>query len=324
MFTAQAPTLLSSNALPPDQLRQLAQVFANCNQSLTHRGQIDLKGMPFYQQNGMLSQIYDGLNAPPWAAGSLAGNGQTFGGSSYFGGNYYGVDGPASTFNLAYSPGNRIAFNFGSANPGSYEGGSPYVFPPIGGGYTSNWNTYQGDNNAWDFSDRSTRNQNFYYGGPSFQVAGDSYFDNSITQNSYATNQYVTNLTVDQVNGEAAVSDRGDPAIAGPGGAPGAPGNPEAALPAVGAAGGINPQVIQNLLVLGGNVVIGGGGGVGGLLVQLFFQLPGGERQLNPRQEELLRRNREKAERKLEAERLKGITAQLNDDCTITLTIPRA
>lgn len=322
MFTSQAPTLLSSGVLPPDQLRQLTQVFANCNQSLTHRGQIDLKGMPFYQQNGMLSQIYDGLNAPPWAAGSLAGNGEAFGGSSYFGGNYYGVDGPASAFNLAYSPGNNFAFNFSSANPGSYTDGGPYVFPPVGGGYTSNWNTYLGDNNAWDFSDRSERNQNFYYGGPTFQVAGDSYFDNTTTQNSYVTNHYVTNLTVEQVNGQPAKPDRGDPGDAGPGGAPGAPGNPEAAVPGQGAVGNIiNQQFIQNFFGGGGG---GGPGRPGPIGPPGLPGAPGQQRPLTPRELQFIIQNAMKFLRRMLPQLLEGVTAELQDDCSIELKLPRA
>lgn len=331
MFTSQAPALLASGVLPPNELRQLTQVFANCNQSLTHRGTIDLQGLPFYQRNGMLSQIYDGLNAPPWASGNQGGNGVPFGGSSYYGGNYYGVDPAASTLNLAYTPANRLTFTFAGANPGDYAGGGPTELPPVGGGYTSNWNTYYGDQNAWDFSDRSTRNTNYYYGGPTFQVAGDSYFDNTTTQNAYVTNQYAVTMEAGQINGEDARGDRGDPAIAGPNGPPGANGDPAAAGPggvvAAGVAGGRFQQVVQNFFFGGG-----GGGAIGGFpgLPPIRFVFPQGPKPLTPWQEELLRRNLEKNDRKRREQQqaqqtrdlLKDVTATLEDDCTITLTIP--
>lgn len=345
MFTSQAPTLLASGVLPPDQLRQLTQVFANCNQSLTHRGTVDLQGLPFYQRNGMLSQIYDGRNPPPWASGNRGGNGESFGGGSpgnvagsggsYYGGNYYGVDAGTSAVNLAYTAGSNYTFQFAGANPGDYQGGGPTVFPPAGGGYTSNWNTYYGDQNAWDFSDRSTRNTNFFYGGPTFQVAGDSYFDNSNIQNAYVTNQYAVSLNAQSLNGENAIGDRGDPAVAGPNGPPGGNGNPAAAGPggvvAAGVGGGLIQQLIQNFFFGGGFGGAAGGGGFGfGPPIRVIQ--PQGPKPLTPWQEELLRRNREKNDRKRQEQQqeqktkdlLRDVTATLEDDCSITLTIPDA
>lgn len=328
MFTSQAPLLLSSNILPQDQLRQLTQVFANCNQALSHRGTVDLQGAPFYQRNGALSQPFDGA-LPPWASGNLSGNGAPYSpgaGGSYYGGNYYGVDGPASSFNLAFSPGNSYTFNFSGTEPGDFTGTGPVETPPGGGGYTSDWNTYFGDTNTFDFSDRSARNTNFYYGGPTFQVAGDSYFDNSITQNSYVTNQYVGNLDAPLINGIEARPDLGDPAGAGPGGAPGAPGNPAAAGPggAAGPAGangfglfGVPGQGVQNFFFFGGG--FGGGAvgpGVGGFPrpIQPIFNIRG----FTPREVRFLIDNILKRVRDL----FDDLEATLEDDCSITLKLP--
>jgi hypothetical protein len=74
--------------------------------------------------------------------------------------------------------------------------------------------SYGGGNFYFPTSQEFTTNQ--YYGGPTYNVAGDTLFNNQYTQNSY-----VTNLTVRTVNGQPAPGTPGD---TGPAGAPGEPG----------------------------------------------------------------------------------------------------
>lgn len=328
MFTSQAPFLMSSGIMPQDQLRQLTQAFANCNQTLSHRGLIEVENLPYYQKNGTLAQIYDGLSPPPWVSGNLGGNGATFSpgtGGDYYGGNYYGVDGPASSFSLAYSPSNNTSYNYGDLTLGGFNGAGPVVAPPAGGGYTSLWNTYYGDTNTFDLSDRSTRNTNFYYGGPTFQVAGDTYFDNTVTQNAYAQNAYYTNVETTTINGIDARPEVGDPGAAGPAGPPGAAGNPGVAGPA-GAAGppgangfgnvGVNRNTINNFIN-----IFGGGGGGGNVFIQpvrIIFA-NGGQRGLNPRDMQFLADNMRDFWRDFIRELFPDINATLNDDCSISL-----
>lgn len=242
MFTSQAPLLLSvlSGAMSQDSARQLAQVFANCNQDLTHRGSVNLQNTPLYQKNGVLSQ-QSAAGVPPWGLGNQAGSGEAFpfGGrsGSLYGGNYYGVDGPSNALQSAYRPGNSAWQPYANSDRNYYSGSDPFVAPSPGGGYTAgDWITYTGDTNTFDLAPRITENINQYYGGPTFQVAGDSIFDNSVTNNSYITNLSTQNISVEQVNGEPVKGDKGDPGQAGAGGADGRPGDPGIAGPA-GAAG---------------------------------------------------------------------------------------
>lgn len=274
MFTSQAPLLLSAlnGAMSDDNARQLTQVFANCNQALTHRGSVNLQNTPMYQKNGVITQ-QSGDGIPPWGLSNQAANGQAFpfGGQSgsFYGGNYYGVDGPSNALQLAYQPGNSSWANYVNVNPTYYTGGSPFVFPNPPGGYQGgDWITYMGDTNTFDLAPRITENTSQYYGGPTFQVAGDSVFDNSVTNNSYITNLTTQNITVEEVNGQPARGDQGDPGLAGPAGADGKPGNPGLAGPAgaVGGGGGGNAPINQFITNFFGNGV-GGGGGGGGFLV---------------------------------------------------------
>lgn len=215
-------------AMSNDSVRQLTQVFANCNQALSHRGFVDLNNRPLIQKNGAVTDLAGG-GLPPWALGNQAANGDTypFGGTggSFYGGNYYGVDGPNNTLQIYYRPGNNGVQQWANTDPNDYTGGTPLVFPPGGGGYSGgDWITYLGDNNYFDVAPRVTNTNNQYYGGPTFQVAGDTYYDNTVTNNSYVTNLTVQNIIADEVNGEPAKGESGDPGVAGPGGAPGAPG----------------------------------------------------------------------------------------------------
>ncbi len=246
-------------AFSDDTVRQLTQIFANCNQTLGHRGPVNFTGNNFAQRNGAISgESFNDL--PPWASGGQAPNGTSFpfsgAAGSFYGGNYYGVDGPSNSLQFGYTPGFIGLQNWANASPGDYTGGTPFVFPNRPGGYTGgDWITYQGDSNYFDVAPRINETTNQYYGGPTFQVAGDSFFQNTTTNNSYVTNLTTNNITVQEINGEPVQGDKGDPGVAGPAGPPGKPGNPALAGPA-GPPGAPGPG--------GQNGGVGGGGGGGG------------------------------------------------------------
>lgn len=194
-------------AMPADNARQLTQTLANCNQDLTHRGNVSFSATPLFQNNGMVTQRFN-IDLPPWVVNN----------------NYYGVDPPPNPWQDAYRP---FGINY-------VNNEITYVAPPPGGGYVGgDWNTYLGDNNTFDLAPRITENVNQYYGGPTFQVAGDTVFNNTTVNNSYAGNVTTNNLVTNNLNGQRAPKgDKGDPGLAGPAGAPGAAGNPGAAGPA--------------------------------------------------------------------------------------------
>lgn len=222
MFTSQSSLLLSAlgNATDPDTARQITQVFANCNQDLSHNGSISVNSAPAAQKNGV-------LNSSPWGVGA------------WYGGNYYGTDTVPYQAQSALRPGGGAAYANLDLNP--------FEMPNPGGGYRSgDWITYQGDNNTFDVAPRITETTNQFYGGPTFQVAGDTVFNNTTTNNSYVTNQITQNLMASTINDIPINPDKGDPLIAEPQGAPANPGDPGAAGPAgpAGAVGanGLNGQ----------------------------------------------------------------------------------
>lgn len=253
MFTKQAPYIFSalSGAMSNDGVRQLTQAFANCNQSLDHRGSVELTAAPFQQRNGV-------LESTPWSNGAQPGG--------LYGSNYYGIDSPNPVGNSAYRPGSVNLAQWTNTDPANYSGTGPFVFPSPGGGYTSgDWITYLGDVNTFDVAPRISETINTYYGGPTFNVAGDSVFQNSYTTNNYTTNQTVQNLIVESVNGEPVKGDKGDPGAAGPAGVDGLagkPGDPGFAGPA-GANGAAGAMAGGNVF----NIIFGGGGGAGGGIV---------------------------------------------------------
>lgn len=120
------------------------------------------------------------------------------------------------------------ARTLGAQGPGAMGGGTwnpqDYIdlLPPtdqagnvVLPGYDNPWawnvTNYGGDNFYFPTSQEFTTNQ--YYGGPTFNVAGDTVFENA-----YTTNMNVTNLTTDTINGQPAPGRPGD---TGPSGAPG-------------------------------------------------------------------------------------------------------
>ena len=152
MFTSQAASMLRTldGAMPNTSLRDMVQIFANCSQSLSHRGGTDLSPPAFpYLKNGVNTK------AP-----------------------------------LSWNP-NSPGYNLGPTNNNGYynnEGGSPY-YDFSSGDYKP---FFEGPSNYSDYSSQSSTNNNSYsfpfaqnirsdnlYGGPTFNVAGDSYFDNS-------------------------------------------------------------------------------------------------------------------------------------------------
>lgn len=321
MFTSQAPLLLSalSGAMPADTARQLAQVFANCNQGITHRGNVNLQGTPFSQQNGVITAP-NAAGLPPWALGNQAANGQSYPSGGLYGGNYYGTDGPTSALQTAYRPGSSAWGNYVNSTT------NPLVAPSGGGGYTSgDWITYTGDTNIFDVSPKITENINQYYGGPTFQVAGDTVYSNTVTNNSYVTNMYSTNVSADTMNGEPIKGDKGDPGVAGPAGAPAWPGSPGAAGPAGanglngkdglnGAPGGVVFAPFPGPQFIPGPQGVPGVAGAAGANANLG-NLPAAVGAMNVRLANL-QKAFEVLRRKL---RQMNIRAELNENCEITL-----
>lgn len=253
MFTKQAPLMLNSlGNMPADDVRQLTQVFANCNQSLSHRAGVSLR-------NGRTPNSGGLVDVPAWASGNYAGNGEMFGlgnwsSGGYYGGDYYGVDGPRNSQQILFNQGNQLSANYSIYNEGDYEGGTPFYWNNDSSYRGGDTHIQQGDTPYYDLQTNITNQQVYEYGGPVFQVAGDSFFDNSVTNNQTVNNQYVTNQTVEEtkVTNIVVGAQGGDPGRAGPAGPPGAPGNPGQAGPAGPADGVIvlPPQVVRNFRLI--------------------------------------------------------------------------
>lgn len=126
------------------------------------------------------------------------------------------------------------AVGLGAAGPGAMGGGTwnpqdyinlipttdqiiNIVLPGYDGPGAWNVTNYGGDNFYFPTSQEFTTNQ--YYGGPTFNVAGDTVFENT-----FSTNINVTNLTTETINGYPAPGRPGDTGPAGPPGRDGAAG----------------------------------------------------------------------------------------------------
>lgn len=153
MFTQSTPSIINalSGALPPQAVRALVQALGNCQQPLTHRGEVSLSpaGPPNIAGVSRLGawnpQQYTNLFAPNYQLNMEVpgGGGLTTG----------------SLYNTNY-------------------GGAQFAFPT----------------NQEFFA-------NAYYGGPTFNVGGNSYFQNSYSTNATYQNAFVQNLSVTNVNG---------------------------------------------------------------------------------------------------------------------------
>jgi hypothetical protein len=113
--------------------------------------------------------------------------------------------------------------NGGGWNPNNYPG----LFPPPGtqnidmGGYNSTWNTNNYGGSQFYFPTNSFFTQNQYFGGPTTNIGGNSYFDNSYVTNLTTNNITTKNINVTYINGRGVKGDQGD---TGPSGPPGEPG----------------------------------------------------------------------------------------------------
>ena len=152
MFTSQAASMLRTldGAMPNTSLRDMVQIFANCSQSLSHRGGTDLSPPAFpYLKNGVNTKAPLSWNpdSPGYNLGPSNNNG------------YYN--------NVGGSP----SYDFSS---GDY---SPFFEGPSNFSDNSSWNAINENSYSFPFA-QNIRSDNLY-GGPTFNVAGDSYFDNS-------------------------------------------------------------------------------------------------------------------------------------------------
>jgi hypothetical protein len=237
MFTAQAPFLYSTlnRSTDPTTAAQLTQAFANCNQPLTHRAGVSLQPSSAAQRGGVLNARFGPSNYA-YAGGALAssaGNDRTAQLQPWAisRNNYYGADANSTNIYNAYRPGQE----WWSAYPDQaadafYNTNQSFEFGPITNKNNSNWYTRMGDLNTFDFSIRQGDVVN-NFGGPTFQVAGDSYFDNSVHNTQEVTEQSVTNQNVTNQTTENSTFNNvtfvtGDPAQAGPQGPQGFPGQP--------------------------------------------------------------------------------------------------
>jgi len=243
VFTSQAPALFANaGRQDPVSVRQMVQSFANCAQPLTHRAGVSLQQSALSQRGGVVdvSRLGGGpygdtgldvtSRLPPWAIFDLRSN-------NYYGsnqGNAYNYYSNATNLYQSYP-------NFASGD--NYYSPQYFEFGPVSSVYNSNWTTQLGDQNFFDFTTRQGDLIN-NYGGPTFNVAGDSYFDNSVSNNQTVVNnqnvnnQTVNNTTVENTFNVGGEGSQGDPGAAGPGGPPGRNGDPGLAGPA-GPPGGV-------------------------------------------------------------------------------------
>jgi hypothetical protein len=243
MFTQQAPFLLSalSNVVGSGTAQQLAQAFGNCNQPLSHRAGVSLQRAGLATNAGVLrgpgGNPYDYTDG---AFGFLAGNDPAtqFSPWAFDRGNFYGGDTFNTSAQFAFRSGDQFLATYpAAASNAFYNLSQSFEFGPISSVNNSPWFTRMGDVNTFDFSSRLGDIVN-NFAGPTFQVAGDSYFDNSVHNNLTTAAQAVGDQTVEnaEINNLAVRNLRfigGDPAEgvgpAGPAGAAGDPGGPDAA-----------------------------------------------------------------------------------------------
>ena len=255
MFTQQTPFLISAlqNSVDSATARQIAQAFGNCQQPLSHRASVSLNRSSQPNVAGVLSgsggnsYSYVGpqfggdgqfgyiagndyaSQVSPWALSSA---GTSFQASNYYGpSNYYGSDAFTNNSYFNFSSGETFLATYPEAAANAfYNTTQSFQFGPISTVNNSPWYTRMGDVNTFDFGLRLGDTVN-NFGGPTFQVAGDSYFDNSFHNNQTVNNQFTTNqITESQEVTNLAygslVQVTGDPAAAGPAGPPGRPGDP--------------------------------------------------------------------------------------------------
>ena len=243
MFTQQTPFLLSalSPAVGSDTAQQIAQAFGNCNQPLTHRAGVTLQRPGLTTSGGLVNGT--GGNSYNYSDGGVGPTGAFLPGNDLATqispwavnqNNYYGGDTYNNSLNFAYRSGDTFLSTYPEAASNAfYNQDQSFNFGPNNTTINSPWFTRMGDINTFDFSSRLGDIVNSY-AGPTFQVAGDSHFDNSIHNNQTVNNQTVNNQTVDEsfvqnLTVENIFRRGGDPGPAGgvgPAGPPGAAGNP--------------------------------------------------------------------------------------------------
>jgi hypothetical protein len=103
---------------------------------------------------------------------------------------------------------NKGVVNQGGWNPQQYQDLFPqeynnyYFETPEVGGYTNgSWFTSNYGGNQFSFPTNQEFFANEYYGGPTFNVGGNSFFDNTYTNNITSTNTTTQNLTTRYMNG---------------------------------------------------------------------------------------------------------------------------
>lgn len=239
MFTQQMPFMLSAlrNSVDESTAMQMAQAFGNCNQPLSHRAGVTLNRSALPQSGGVLQ----GPGGNPYSFsdgqfGFLSGNdpASQLGPWAFDRGNYYGGDTFNNSTDFAFRSGDQFLAAYPDAAANAfYNLNQSFQFGPISTVNNSPWYTRMGDVNNFDFTTRLGDTIN-NFAGPTFNVAGDSYFDNSFhnnqnvynqnVNNEFVENSNVTNLTVQNITKLG--GDPGPPGGVGPAGPPGVPGLP--------------------------------------------------------------------------------------------------
>jgi hypothetical protein len=236
MFTQQAPFLLATlqNSVDSSTAMQMAQAFGNCNQPLSHRAGVTLHRSALPQSGGVLNGPGgSGYSYADGAFGFTAGNDPAtqFSPWAFDRGNYYGGDSFANSTQFAFRSGDQFLAAYPDAAANAfYNLSQSFQFGPISTVNNSPWYTRMGDVNNFDFTTRLGDNIN-NFAGPTFQVAGDSYYDNSVHNSQTVNNQNVSNQFVEQteinnLNVTYITQNKGDPGEAGPAGPQGRAGDP--------------------------------------------------------------------------------------------------
>lgn len=276
MFTRQARSLVNS-AESPQQAQQALQAFANCMSPLEHRGPISFSSKPFPNVGGVMrpfgangtssgvgrsgpaggpGQLLRGgvfvgditERMPPWAIGLGVEGGRSYPTSSFYGGDYYGLD----ASNRSYGDGGRgLDYSLNVHTGGDYYDNSSYY----GGGDTIYNNTNllneEGDLVFVDITNRGgdyyagdtyttlrndtiniagptiTNNATYNYGGHSYVFEGDVIVQGNTYNITNVTNPGGGGPGRDGRDGrDGQTGDPGPGGGVGPGGAPGLPGQP--------------------------------------------------------------------------------------------------
>lgn len=291
MLTRQAPALLDGfrQVTGDDGAAQLLQAFANCNNSMSHRGSLNLSNPQFPNLNGVMRPYGNGggvsgvsrggpaggpgqmlkngvyvpdptQRVPPWGLQAGVGSGRTYPNNLYYGGNYYGSD----SFGRDYGYGAPSSTYLQQINTGGDYYDNRTFFG--GGGYGDLYAS--GD--TTNFFEITSRGGDYYAGDWHTAINDNSVHIAGPTINNNATYNYggdTITIEGDTIfQGDTIVNNYYDQGGGnGPAGPPGPPGEP-------GPAGGVGPQGPPGRDGNPGGPPAPGGGGGGNLRTAPFVK----------------------------------------------------